>query len=363
MMTDIEMMQLALELAGQGVGRVEPNPAVGCVIAKDGSIIGRGFHAQFGGLHAEVNALADCANNGHNPSGATLFVTLEPCSHTGKTPPCTRAVIDADIARVVIASADPTELAGGGIDTLRRAGVEVELGLCGEAAEKLNAPFYKHSRSGFPWVVVKWAQSIDGKLAWKNPPAAGNWISNAQSRSQVHWLRKRMGAILTGVDTVIADNPKLTVRIDGETIDRPPVPVVLDSQLRIPTDCNLMTTPAVPTLVVTTAQTKSAQVEKLRTAGAEVLIVGMSEGHCNLKETLALLGNRGIQQVLIEAGPTLIAAFLNQKLADEAHIYIAPMILGQNGTAPIGNSLSHDQQLKAIQIDTLATDIHIHGYL
>ncbi len=369
MMTDIESMQLALELAGRGVGRVEPNPAVGCVIVKDGSIIGQGFHQRFGGPHAEVNALADCANNGHDPSGASLFVTLEPCSHTGKTPPCTQAVIDAGIGRVVIASTDPTDLAAGGIDALRQAGVEVEVGLCGEAAEKLNAPFYKHSRTGLPWVVVKWAQSIDGKLAWKNPPAAGNWISSEQSRADVHRLRKRMGAILTGIDTVIADNPKLTVRIAGETIDRPAVRVVVDSGLRMPADCNLMMIPDVPTVVVTTAQTAQtefAQVEKLRAAGVEVLTVGECGGHCDLKETLALLGNRGIQQVLVEAGPTLIAAFLKQNLADEIRVYIAPVILGSSGDAPIGEpmaALNDYQQLKDVQIDTFATDIRVCGYL
>ncbi|MCD6175777.1 MAG: bifunctional diaminohydroxyphosphoribosylaminopyrimidine deaminase/5-amino-6-(5-phosphoribosylamino)uracil reductase RibD [Planctomycetes bacterium] len=369
MKTDNETMQLALELARRGLGNVEPNPAVGCVIVKDGTVIGTGWHERFGEAHAEVNALADCVKNGYDPVGATLYVTLEPCSHTGKTPPCSQAVIDAGIAKVVIASKDPTQLAGGGIDALKQAGIEIEVGLCGEEAEKLNAPFYKHSRRRMPWVVVKWAQSIDGKLAWTHPPTEGNWISNEQSRADVHQLRKRVGAILTGIDTVIADNPKLTVRIKGETVDRPPLRVVLDSQLRMPWDCNLITVPDAPTVVVTTgqtAQTEFAQVEKLESAGVEVLAVAEYNEHCDLQEVLAELGQRGIQQMLVEAGPTLIASFLKQNLVDEVQIYIAPMILGPNGDADISkaiNTLDDYQRLKDVQIDTFGTDIRVCGLL
>ena len=360
-------MGLALELARRGIGHVEPNPAVGCVIVKDGRIIGQGWHERFGGPHAEVNALADCAKNGYDPAGATLYVTLEPCSHIGKTPPCSQAVINADVAKVVIAAEDPTDLAGGGIHQLKQAGIAVEVGTCRDEAEKLNAPFYKHSRNGMPWVVVKWAQSIDGKLAWTNPPATGNWISNEQSRADVHRLRKRMGAILTSIDTVIADNPKLTVRIESETVNRPPLRVVVDSQLRMPWDCNLITVPDAPTVVVTTAQTAQtefAQIEKLQSAGVEVLTVGVRDDHCGLREVLAELGKRGVQQVLVEAGPTLIASFLKQNLADEVQIYIAPMILGPNGNADICeamNTLNNYQQLKDIQIDTFGADIRICG--
>ncbi|MFZ9034205.1 MAG: bifunctional diaminohydroxyphosphoribosylaminopyrimidine deaminase/5-amino-6-(5-phosphoribosylamino)uracil reductase RibD, partial [Anaerohalosphaeraceae bacterium] len=306
-MTDTGIMQLALKLARRGLGNVEPNPMVGCVIVKDGAVIGRGFHERFGGPHAEVNALADCTAKGRDAKGATLFVTLEPCSHRGKTPPCSQAVVDAGVAKVVIAAEDPTDLAGGGINQLKQAGMEVEVGLCREEAEKLNAPFYKHARTGLPWVVVKWAQSKDGYLARKNADIEGDWISNEQSRADVHRLRKRMGAILTGIDTVIADDPKLTVRIQGETINRPPIRVVVDSHLRMPWDCHLITVSDAPTVVVTTkrtAQTESSKVEKLESAGVEVLIVGDQDGHCNLQETLTLLGSRGVQQVLIEAGPT-----------------------------------------------------------
>jgi diaminohydroxyphosphoribosylaminopyrimidine deaminase/5-amino-6-(5-phosphoribosylamino)uracil reductase len=369
MKTDTEHMQLALELARRGLGNVEPNPAVGCVIARDGAVIGQGWHECFGKAHAEVNALADCAGNGHDPAGAALFVTLEPCSHSGKTPPCSQAVIDAGVAKVVIAAEDPTDLAGGGIEALKQAEIAVEVGLCREEAEKLNAPFYKHARTGLPWVVVKWAQSKDGYLARKNADVEGNWISNEQSRADVHQLRKRMGAILTGVDTVIADNPKLTVRIPEEIIDRPPLRVVVDSQLRIPQDCELTSVLEAPTVVLTTdltVQRKSEKVEKLIASGVEVFAVPEHNGHCNLKTVLAELGKGSIQQVLIEAGPALITEILNQNLGDEAYVYVSPMNLGKNGSAPASeamNTIAHQQNLKNIQTDTFGTDNRICGYL
>lgn len=298
-----------------------------------------------------------------------MVVTLEPCSHFGKTPPCTQAVIEAGIKKVVIASKDPTKLAGGGLSQLKEAGIEVQTGVCRDEAEALNAPYYKHARTGLPWVIVKWAQSIDGKLARRNAPREGNWISNEKSRADVHLLRKKVQGILTGIDTVIADNPQLTVRIDGETIDRPPLRIVLDSKLRMPWDCRLITVLDAPTLIVTTvqtAQTEFQKVEKLRNAGIEVLAVPSKDDFCDLKATLTELGKRGIQQLLVEAGPTLISRFLAQNLTDELRIYIAPMILGQNGTADVSTPLATlvtQQKLKDIQIKTFDNDICISGRL
>jgi diaminohydroxyphosphoribosylaminopyrimidine deaminase/5-amino-6-(5-phosphoribosylamino)uracil reductase len=210
---------------------------------------------------------------------------------------------------------------------------------------------------------------MDGKLGWTNPPAVGNWISNEQSRADVHRLRKRVQAILTGIDTILTDNPRLTVRIDGHPIDRPPVRVVVDSKLRMPWDCHLITVPEAPTVVVTTAQTAQTefnQVEKLTSAGVEVLPVPMAGDYCDLAETLSLLGARGIQQVLVEAGPTLITSFLKQKLVDEVRIYIAPLILGPNGQADITTAMStlNDAlKLKDVKISTFGTDIRVCGTL
>ena len=363
MKNDIQYMQLAIDLAKRGLGNVEPNPAVGCVIVNNSGIIGKGWHKHFGGPHAEVNALTDCYKNGYNPAGATMYVTLEPCSHVGKTGPCSQAVIESEIAKIYIASTDPTDLAGGGIDQLKQAGLEVHTDLCKEKAELMNPAFYKLSRTGHPWVVLKWAQSIDGKLTWKNPPAEGNWISNEQSRANVHQLRKKMNGILTGIDTVLADNPQLTVRIEGETIDHPPLRIVLDSKLRIGADCHLMTTTEAPTLIVTTQQTASAEPEKiakLTQTGVKVVTVSENNGHCDLNKTLTMLGKRGIGRLLIEAGPTLLTEFLKQNLADEAHIYIAPMILGKDGDADITAHMSStvsNQDLKNTEIKTFKQDV------
>jgi len=368
MLTDTDYMQMALELAVKGLGNVEPNPAVGCVIVKDGQVIGQGFHERFGGPHGEINALTDCHNNEHDPAGATMYVTLEPCSHAGKTPPCSQAVIEAGINKIFVASEDPTQLAGGGIEQLKESGVEVNIGLCRDEAEHLNAPFYKHARTGLPWVIVKWAQSIDGKLAWRNPPQGQRWISNEKSRSCVHRLRKKTQAILTGIETVIADNPKLTVRIEGQTIEHPPLRIVLDSKLRMPWDCNLITIPDAPTLVVTTEQTAQAefqQVEKFKSAGVEVLSVPPKDEHCDLTAVLTELGKRGVQQVFVEAGPILISAFLAEHLADELAIFIAPIILAQNGTADLSGALNiaSQQLLKNPKIQILDNNIYISGLI
>lgn len=352
-------MQHALELAANGLGEVEPNPAVGCVIVKDGQIIGQGWHKRFGGPHAEIEAIADCRAKGRNPADATLYVTLEPCAHTGKTPPCSDAVIAAGIKQVVIAAEDPTPLAGGGIARLKAAGIDVRLGPCAADAQTLNAPFYKHARTARPWVILKWAQSIDGKLTWKNPPAQGPWISNEQSRRDVHRLRKKVQAILTGIRTVLTDNPKLTVRIDGHTVQRPPLRVVLDSRLKLPWDCRLITVPEAPTLIVTTrhtAQGEYEQVEKFRNAGIEVLPVQETDHRCDLPETLDKLGQRGIQQVLVEAGPTLLTEFLRQNLADEVRIYIAPLLLGPNGQADIS------QTLAGLTATARLKQVHLHRF-
>jgi diaminohydroxyphosphoribosylaminopyrimidine deaminase/5-amino-6-(5-phosphoribosylamino)uracil reductase len=367
--TTITFMRQALNLAPRGLGRVEPNPAVGCVIVRDGAIIGQGWHQRFGGPHAEVNALSDCRKQGHTPDGATMYVTLEPCAHVGKTPPCVKAVIEAGIKKVVIAAEDPNSLAGGGIRKLKDAGIKVEVGVCRDEAESLNAPFYKHARTGLPWIILKWAQSIDGKLAWKNPPEEGRWISNEKSRADVHRLRQKVQGILTGVDTVIADNPKLTVRIEGQQLERPPVRIVLDSNLRMPQNCHLIAVPDAPTLIVTThktARTKIEQAQKLKQAGIDILEVNDNQDRCDLRETLSELGKRGIQQLLVEAGPTLIAEFFNQHLADEIRMYIAPMLLGNDGIAdialPLATVVGH-QKLKDIRIELFDTDICISGRL
>lgn len=360
-----QYMRLAMDLARRGTGSVEPNPAVGCVIVQNNSIIGKGWHEKFGGPHAEINALADCWKHGYNPAGGTLYVTLEPCKHHGKTPPCTEAIVMAGIKKVVFAASDPYANSGGGAEDLRKAGFDVTGGLLAAESESLNAPFFKHARTGLPWVVLKWAQSIDGKLAWKNPPAEGNWISNEQSRLDVHQLRKRTQAILTGIDTVLYDNPRLTVRLNGETIDRPPTRVILDSRLRMPWDSHLITIPDAPTMIITTAHTAQAEfarVEQLRSAGVQVLTVTETNHRCDLAETLALLGSRGFQHVLVEAGPVLLTEFLRQNLADEIRVYIAPLLLGTAGAADLSAQMTTiitSQHLKNVEFTTFEDNIRL----
>jgi diaminohydroxyphosphoribosylaminopyrimidine deaminase / 5-amino-6-(5-phosphoribosylamino)uracil reductase len=314
----------ALALAAKGIGNVEPNPAVGCVIVKDGRIVGKGWHKKFGGPHAEINTLNDCCKKGNNPAGATMYVTLEPCCHLGKTPPCTDAIIKAEIAKVVIAVIDPSKHANGkGVRLLKKAGIEIETGLCEEQAKLFNAPFFKFARTGRPWVIVKWAQSKDGFLASKKQ----RWISNEKSRADAHKLRRRADAILVGINTVIADDPLLTARPArrGKNLLRG----VLDSRLRIPLNCNLIKAAAkTPVCIFTTIDGAG-----IKQQGVEIVKAGKSKGRINLEEVLAELGRRNIQQLLVEGGPEVITSFLRAGLADEIIIYVAPKNLADDGLA------------------------------
>ncbi len=366
--TDRDFMRLAFKLAENGIGSVEPNPVVGCVIVKDGLVIGSGFHEKFGGPHAEINALADCRKNSFDPAGASAYVSLEPCCHIGKTGPCTQALIEAKIAKVFVAAIDPTEKVNGkGAAGLRAAGIEVDTGLCTQEAQKLNAPFFKHALTGKPWVILKWAQSIDGKLARKNRDPAARAISGQKSRLDAHHLRKRVQGILVGIETVIADNPSLTVRVGDCPVDRPPLRIVLDSNLRIPWDCNLITTSQAPTLIVTTehtAQIEAEKVEKLRQSGVGILRVAARGERCDIKSVLEYLGKNGVGQLLVEGGPTILASFLKEGLADECVIYIAPEIFGAKGDACITTAFKQiDQafQLEDVTTNVLDEDVRISG--
>jgi diaminohydroxyphosphoribosylaminopyrimidine deaminase / 5-amino-6-(5-phosphoribosylamino)uracil reductase len=372
MATHEQYMQSALELAATGLGAVEPNPLVGCFIVKDNRIIGKGFHECFGGPHAEINALADCRQKGLNPEGSTVYVNLEPCCHVGKTGPCTEALIEAKVACVVAAAQDPTDnVAGKGFDRLRQAGIEVVVGVCQSQALQLNAPFYKHARTGLPWVIAKWAQSIDGRLSWQNPPSQGqgHWISNEKSRLDAHVLRKRTQAILIGVNSVISDNPRLTIRIPGYTVQRPPLRAVLDTHLRMPWESHLITIPEAPTLIVTgrhTVQTETEKVASLFSAGVDVLAVTETDGRCDLVSVLMELGKRGVQQVLVEGGPTVLSAFFKEHLVNEVCVYIAPLILGAGGIADLSAGLAGGvtaKHLVDVKIQTFDKDIKITGIL
>ena len=332
---DEKYMLVALELAGGGAGNVEPNPMVGCVIVKDDEVIGKGFHEKFGAGHAEANALADCKANGLDPAGGAMYVTLEPCSHHGKTGPCADAVIEAGIKKVIAAMGDPTEhVSGQGFEKLRAAGVAVEVGLCQRQAELLNPGFIKLAKESRPWVIAKWAQSADGFLAWARPFEDGQWISNEKSREDVHKLRRSVQAIVVGVDTVIADDPRLTARPAGR---KKSLRIVLDSILRIPLGCNLLDTTEGPTLVVTTQKAfdkNPGKAEEIIATGAEVLALQEAGGRPDIDELLIDLGKRKVQTVLVEGGVKVLDSFLVGGYADAVQVYIGSNELGDDGDVP-----------------------------
>lgn len=363
---DEKFMLSALKLSERGVGSVEPNPAVGCVIVKAGQVIGTGYHQKFGGPHAEINALDDCRRLGVRPEDSTMYVTLEPCCHIGKTSPCTEAILAAKVARVVVAVQDPSpHAAGKGIEQLRNARIEVEVGLCQEQARRLNAPFFKHVTTGKCWVILKWAQSLDGMLAYAGRGRPRRWISNELSRKDAHKLRRRAGAIVVGIGTVLADNPLLTPEpADGKK----PLRIVLDDKLRIPLKSQLVkTAKTTPTLVYARASTRKAQrklARQIAQEGVEVLHYDYQRGRSNLPGLLEMLSGRGVQQVLVEGGPTVLASFLKEGLADEICVYVAPKILASRGKAGIGDavaSLAQTIGLQHVEIKSFGDDVRLSG--
>ncbi len=362
---DIHFMQTALKLARRGIGAVEPNPAVGCVIVKSNRIIGKGWHKKFGGPHAEINALQDCCKKGNDPVDATIYITLEPCCHYGKTGPCTEALIHARPARVVIATEDPSMHANGqGLRLLQQAGITIHTGICRDQARLLNAPFFKYVKTGNSWVILKWAQSIDGKLAFSQ--GTDQWISNERSRHHAHTLRRRTQAIIVGINTVIADDPLLTPR-PGR--GRYPLRIVMDNTLRLPLDCQLLKTAhKYPFMVYTQksiADKNPRIVDNLIAQGAELLTHPDLNKQTSTTFLLDILAQRGCQQVLIEGGPTLLASFMEHALFDEIHIYLAPIILGSQGTADIVKSLNSLKKMIPLvytEIQSLDNDIHLSGF-
>lgn len=321
-------MARALALAARGVvADTQPNPRVGCVLVRDGKVVGEGFHARAGEAHAEVEALRAA---GAQAKGATAFVTLEPCSHHGRTPPCSDALLAAGIAEVVAPFDDPNpRVAGSGFAALERSGVKVRRGLLAREAELMNAGFIKRMRTGRPLVRVKLGMSLDGRTApvGGEPRAGTRWITGPEARADVHRLRARSGAIVTGIGTVLADDPQLTVRDPaGVAATSQPLRVVLDPALRLPADARLLSQPG-RTLVFTTA-TDAHHASELTEAHAEVRALPAVDGRIPLDAMLDELGRREVNEVLVEAGATLSGAFLAAGLVDELVIYMAPMLLG-----------------------------------
>ena len=327
---DRQHLRRALELAGGGRGAVAPNPLVGSVLVREGDVIGEGFHAELGGVHAEVAAIADCRSRGHDPAGAELFVTLEPCAHEGRQPPCVDAILAAGIARVVIGTDDPSEKASGrGPGILRDEGVEVSFaeGADAAAARLLVQPFRKRARAGRPLVTHKAAMSLDGRTA----TAGGDskWISGAASRAIVHRARAEAGAIAVGIGTALADDPLLTARdVDAQ---RQPLRLVFDSGARLPLASRLVATLEVaPVLVGCGPDAPRDRTDALEAAGAEVIrLPGDRAGA--VVAALDELGRRGIDSLILEGGATLAASFLAAGEIDELRLFVAPLLLGGDG--------------------------------
>lgn len=358
---DLFFMRLALREARKGVGRTSPNPAVGAVVVKDGRVVGKGYHKKAGTPHAEIHALNAA---GTKAAGATIYVTLEPCNHTGRTPPCSQAVLAAGIRRVVIGMSDPNPLATGGGDFLAGQGLEVTRGVLAEECAAINRPFVKYVTSGLPWVIMKAGMSLDGRIATHT--GHSGWITNAQSRAAVHRLRNRVDAILIGVDTALADDPSLTTRL-ARGHGRDPLRVVLDTNLRLPATAKmLLQESAAPTWIFCGPRPDPAKVRALEAAGAVVKAVALAaDGRLELTAVLRELAAQQLTSVLVEGGGSVHGAFLREGLVDEVNLYLAPCFIGGDGVPVVGpmgiDTVQGARRLNAMRTRRFGDDLLIEG--
>lgn len=363
-MTDETYMQMALSLAERGEGWTSPNPMVGAVVVKDDVVIGSGFHQKVGGPHAEVNALVDA---GKAARDATLYVTLEPCNHEGRTPPCTKAILKSGVTRVVVAMEDPNPgVTGGGIDLLRSSGIEVVTGICEAESRRLNEAFVKHVTSGLPFVIMKSASTLDGCIATRTGDS--KWITNVQSRAFVHRLRHRVDGIMVGMGTVKADDPRLTTRLEGrEGAD--PTRIILDTQLSIPLDAKLLhLDSASDTLIVTNPPVDGEKRARLEQAGAKILVMPTPGERVDLKALMHTLGRMNITSLLIEGGSRVHGSALQSGIVDKVYMFLAPKLCGGNDGVPICCGLGPERMKEAVQLEEISTrrfgdDVMIRGYV
>lgn len=360
-MAEEQFMKRAIELAKQGSGWTAPNPLVGAVVVKNGRVIGEGYHRKYGELHAERNALAACSED---PAGATLYVTLEPCCHYGKTPPCTEIIIEKKIAKVVIGSRDPNpKVAGKGARILWEHGIEVVEDYMREACDALNPVFFHYITTKTPYVVLKFAMTLDGKIATRT--GASKWITGEAARNHVHQLRGRYAGILAGIGTVLADDPMLNCRIDGA---HQPLRIILDSQLRIPMGSRLVrSAKEYPLLIVCNESTRdreegASRIQKLEEAGAKVWTLPEKNGHPDLNVLMQRLGEEKIDSVLIEGGGTVNEAALKAHIVHHVYAYIAPKIFGgEDAKTPVeGSGIRLPQEcanLRLAKITVLLNDM------
>lgn len=367
--TDYRHLARAIELASRGRGRVHPNPVVGAVIVKDGEVLGEGWHAEYGGPHAEINAINACGDA--DLTGATLYVSLEPCCHHGKTPPCTDAIIAAGIKRVVVASDDPTEKASGrGLGILRDEGITVEVatGELATRARLANQAFRKHARTGRPWVLFKSAMTLDGKVATRTGDS--KWISSPASRELAHRWRGSVDAVAVGIGTALADDPQLTARVtlDDGLPAMQPRRVVFDSTAQLPLDSKLVAQAReVPLIVVVSRAAPRANVSALESAGADVIVSTGQNEPARVRSALDQLGERGITSVLLEGGPRLAGAFFDAGEIDEVRLFLAPLIIGGSARDPLegqgSERISETLRALTLECERVADDLLVSARL
>lgn len=365
-MNDKKYMRMVLKLAVRAKGKTSPNPLVGAVIVKSDRIIGKGYHRRAGKPHAEINAL-DMA--GRRAKGATLYLNLEPCAHFGRTPPCTKRIISSGIKEVVVAMIDPNPLnCGRGIKELRKAGIEVKVGVLEKEAKKINEAYIKYITTKWPFVILKTAMSLDGKIATKTGDS--KWITNESSRRYVHRLRSEVDAVLVGIETVLKDDPRLTSRIKdpGSRIPvRNPTRVVVDSGARIPLGARVLNKEA-PTIVATTRLASKRKIKALEKKGAKVLVIREKDKRVNLKDLLKRLGELEITSLLVEGGGRINASFLENGLVDKVLFFIAPKIIGgKEALTPVeGEGIKRIKdtiKLRNISVRRFGEDVLVEGYI
>ncbi|WP_414450195.1 bifunctional diaminohydroxyphosphoribosylaminopyrimidine deaminase/5-amino-6-(5-phosphoribosylamino)uracil reductase RibD [Burkholderia sp. 22PA0099] len=358
--TDFAHMQRALDLASRGMYTTTPNPRVGCVIVKDGAVIGEGHTQPAGQDHAEVQAMKDARSRGHDLRGATVYVTLEPCSHFGRTPPCALGLIDARVGRVIAAMEDPNpQVSGKGLGMLRDAGIEVRCGLLSQEAREMNIGFVSRMTRGQPWVRMKSAASLDGRTAL--PGGESQWITGEAARADGHAWRARACAILTGIGTVREDDPQLTVR--GIDTPRQPLRVLIDSRLEIPLDAKLMSGAPILIFCGTLDAAGEGRAAALRDRGAEVVPLADVNGKVDLSAMLTMLGKRGINELHVEAGHKLNGSLLREGCVDELLVYLAPTLLGDNAAGMFNlvapATLAQRTTLQFHTLDRIGDDLRI----
>ncbi|WP_195428116.1 bifunctional diaminohydroxyphosphoribosylaminopyrimidine deaminase/5-amino-6-(5-phosphoribosylamino)uracil reductase RibD [Clostridium sp. D46t1_190503_E9] len=359
---DKKYMQLAIDLAKNGKGKVNPNPLVGAVIVKNGKVIGQGYHKKYGGNHAEIEAIN---NSTESVEGATIYVTLEPCYHYGKTPPCVDKLISSKISRVVIGSLDPNPLVSGkSIDKLKQVGIEVNVGVLEEECFRLNEVFMKYIKTKKPYVVLKSAVSLDGKIATKT--GESKWITGEISRLKVHELRNELSAIMVGINTVLQDDPSLTCNINN---GRNPIRIIVDSNLRIPLDSKILkNSHNYKTIIATTKDADLKKKKLIEELGAEVLIIKSLNNKVDLNDLMIKLGELKIDGILLEGGGELNFSALKAEIVDKVMIFIAPRIIGgRNSKTSIEgegiNLLSESYKIYNLKTENLGEDILLTGYI